>query len=86
VEWNLQGKTKVLGEKPVPVPLCPPQTPRGLTRDRNRASAVEDRRLTAWALARPCSTDSKRFEICDLLGYYTVSCGNCGKQLPHDAV
>jgi hypothetical protein len=24
VEWNWQGKTEVLGEKPVPVPLCPP--------------------------------------------------------------
>jgi hypothetical protein len=23
------GKTEVLGEEPVPVPLCPPQTPRG---------------------------------------------------------
>ena len=23
VEWNWQGKTEVLGEKPVPVPLCP---------------------------------------------------------------
>ena len=34
VEWNWQGKTEVLGEKPVPVPLCPPQIPHGLTRDR----------------------------------------------------
>jgi hypothetical protein len=25
VEWNWQGKTEVLGEKPVPVPLSPPQ-------------------------------------------------------------
>jgi hypothetical protein len=32
VEWNWQGKTKVLGEKPVAVPLCPPQIPRGPTR------------------------------------------------------
>jgi hypothetical protein len=31
VEWNWQGKTEVLGEKPVPVPLCPPQIPHGLT-------------------------------------------------------
>jgi hypothetical protein len=30
VEWNWQGKTEVLGEKPVPVPLCPPQIPHGL--------------------------------------------------------
>jgi hypothetical protein len=27
VEWNWQGKTEVLGEKPVPVSLCPPQYP-----------------------------------------------------------
>jgi hypothetical protein len=42
VEWNWRGK-------PVPVPLCPPQIPHGLTRDRTRASAVEGRRLAAWA-------------------------------------
>ena len=26
-EWNWQGKTEILGEKPVTVPLCPPQIP-----------------------------------------------------------
>jgi hypothetical protein len=31
VEWNWQGKTEVLGEKPVPVPFCPPQIPHALT-------------------------------------------------------
>jgi hypothetical protein len=31
VEWKWQGKTEELGEKPVPVPLCPPQIPHGLT-------------------------------------------------------
>jgi hypothetical protein len=51
VEWNWQGKTAVLGEKRVPVPLYPPQIPHGLTRD--RTWAVKDRRLTAWAMARP---------------------------------
>jgi hypothetical protein len=49
VEWYWQGKTEELGEKPVPVPLCPPQIPHGL----NRASAVRGRRLTTWAMARP---------------------------------
>jgi hypothetical protein len=49
VEWNWQGKTDVLGEKPFPVPLRPPQIPHELT----RASAVRGRRLTAWAMARP---------------------------------
>jgi hypothetical protein len=38
-------------EKPVPVPLCPPQIPRGLTRARTRDSAVRGPRLTAWAIA-----------------------------------
>ena len=33
VKWNWQEKTKVLGEKPVPVPLCPPQIPHGATQD-----------------------------------------------------
>jgi hypothetical protein len=44
---KLTGENGQLGEKPVPVPICPPQTPHGLTRYRNRASAVEGRRLTA---------------------------------------
>jgi hypothetical protein len=50
VEWYWQEKTEELGEKPVPVPLCPPQTPHGLTRARTRVSAVRGRRLTTWAL------------------------------------
>jgi hypothetical protein len=48
------GRTcATLGEKSVSVPLCPPQIPHGLTRNRTRASAVRGRRLTAWAMARP---------------------------------
>jgi hypothetical protein len=39
VNWNWKGKTE-LREKPVPVPLCPPQIPHELTRARTRASAV----------------------------------------------
>jgi hypothetical protein len=50
---KLTGENRELGEKPVPVPLCPPQNPQGLTRDRTRASEVEGQRLTAWAMARP---------------------------------
>jgi hypothetical protein len=50
----LRGKTEELWEKPVPVPLCPPQIPHGLTLAQNRTSAVRSRRLTAWAMARPC--------------------------------
>jgi hypothetical protein len=38
----LTGKTEELGEKPVPVPLCPPQIQHGPTRARTRASAVRN--------------------------------------------
>jgi hypothetical protein len=60
VEWNWQGKTEVLGEKPVPVPLCLPQIPHGLTQDRNRASAVRNWLLTVWAMARPNDAFSRK--------------------------
>ena len=35
-QWNEidRGKRKYSGEKPVPMPLCQPQIPHGLTRDR----------------------------------------------------
>jgi hypothetical protein len=62
VEWNWQGKTEVLGKKPVPVPLCPPQIPHGLTRDWTRASAVRGRRLTAWAMARGVTYFTKIYD------------------------
>jgi hypothetical protein len=39
--------------KPAPVPLFPPQIPHDLTWDRIRAAAMGNRRLTAWAMARP---------------------------------
>jgi hypothetical protein len=47
--WNEieRGKPKYAREKPVPVPLCPPQIPHGLTRDRTWASAVGGLWLTA---------------------------------------
>jgi hypothetical protein len=54
VEWYIdRRKPEKLGEKPVPVPLRPPQIPHGLTRARTWASAVRVRRLTTWAMARP---------------------------------
>jgi hypothetical protein len=39
--------------KPVPVQLCPPQTPHVLIWDGTRATSVGGRRITAWAMARP---------------------------------
>jgi hypothetical protein len=61
-----QGKTEKLGEKPVPVPICPPQIPHGLTRARTRASAVRGRRLMTWAMARPitCTYSLVQFSSC----------------------
>jgi hypothetical protein len=35
--WDeIDGKIEVFGGKPVPMPLCSPQIPHGLTRDRTR--------------------------------------------------
>jgi hypothetical protein len=52
--WNdIDGKTEELGEKPIPVPLCPPQIPHGLTQALTRASMVRGWWLTTWAMARP---------------------------------
>jgi hypothetical protein len=55
--WRLGGCywqiiAEKLGEKSVPVPLCPQQIPRGLTRVRTLASALRSRRLCAWAMTR----------------------------------
>jgi hypothetical protein len=53
--WNdiLTGENRrTRKKKPVPVPLCPPQIPHGLTRARTGDSAVGGRRLTTWAMAR----------------------------------
>jgi hypothetical protein len=41
-------------EKPVPVPLLPPQIPHELTRAWSHASAVRGQRLTTWATAPVC--------------------------------
>jgi hypothetical protein len=51
VEWCWQGKAEELGQKHVPLPLCPPQVPNRMTRARIRSSAVGFQRLshgTAW--------------------------------------
>jgi hypothetical protein len=53
VDWYWQGKAEEFGEKTVSVPLCPPQNPHGLTRERIRTSAVRGQRLAAWAMEWP---------------------------------
>jgi hypothetical protein len=47
-----EKKVHVLGAKPAPVPLCPPQIPHA-ARTRTRAAALGNQRLTAWATTRP---------------------------------
>jgi hypothetical protein len=47
MELYQQDKCTVLGEKPVPVPLCPPQIPNGLAWNSQDASKVTSHRLTA---------------------------------------
>jgi hypothetical protein len=71
-----QGKTKELGEKPVPVPLCPPKIPHGSTRARTRASAVRGQRLTAWGMARPRRqklTKQNLYKVISILKVNSVS-------------
>lgn len=59
VEWIWQGKTEILWEKPVALPLCPPKTAHGLTWYWPTDCASTDRRLTAWTIAwRPYTTFS----------------------------
>jgi hypothetical protein len=55
VEWYSYVKAKELKGKPVQVPLCPVQSPYGLT----RASAVTGQQLTAWAMVQPSRSISK---------------------------
>ena len=53
--WNdRQRKTKVLEEKPVPVPLCPPQIPHGQARDRTMASVARSQRQITSVNGKVC--------------------------------
>jgi hypothetical protein len=54
--WNyiLTEENRRTRRKAYPSPLCPWQIPHGLTRARTRASAVRGRRLSTWAMTRPC--------------------------------
>jgi hypothetical protein len=53
VEWHWQGKTKELRAKHIPVPLCPPQIPHGLTQVQTWTSTVRGQWLTTWAMVWP---------------------------------
>jgi hypothetical protein len=49
---------EVLGEKPTPALLRPPQIPHDQNWDRTRAAAVGSQRPTLWPMARPFPTVS----------------------------
>jgi hypothetical protein len=49
---TLTGETEVLGDKPVLVPLCPPQIPKGMVWNRTRAFAGTGRQLTLFIVKR----------------------------------
>jgi hypothetical protein len=70
VEWYWQGKTEELGEKPVPVPLCPPQISHGLTRARTRASANH---LSHGICFHCCTNEGiQQWRIIKLSRYYGI--------------
>jgi hypothetical protein len=73
-QWNETDRGK-----PVPVPLCPPQIPHGLTRDRNRASVVGGRRLTAWTMARPTAI----LRLCTTINGLSKMLGQTSSVRPH---
>jgi hypothetical protein len=52
--WNdNDGKTEVLREKSVPVPLCPTKIAHGLSQVWTQTSVVGGQQLSAWAMALP---------------------------------
>jgi hypothetical protein len=64
VELNWQGKTEVLGENTVPVPICPPQIPHGLNPglrgERPATNRLSHGTALRWFLTRYRFIDSKR--------------------------
>jgi hypothetical protein len=76
VEWCWQGNG-VLGEKPVLVPLCPPQIACGLLWDWTGAFGVSGQLLATWAKATAC----RLFLMCQILEgglLWTVLCASGG--------
>jgi len=74
VEWYWQGKTEELGEKPVPVPLCPPQIPHGLTGSLTRVSKMRGLRPTAVPWLPPAVKEWK-VKIYNTIILPAVLCG-----------
>jgi hypothetical protein len=78
-EQQWQWKTEALEANPFHMPLRPPKIPNRLNRKRNWALAVTDRRITAWAEARPinCSALTTWPARCSLF-WYQVSLQRAG--------
>ena len=74
--WNDtdRGMRDVLEEKPVPVPLCLPQTPHGQAWDWNHTPVVTGWCLNTPALVQPSSKQLTK-QYCNIFGYLTgTSC------------
>lgn len=74
--WNAWQGNRRTGRKPASVPLCPPKIPPDLTQARTRDAAVESRRRTVWAMARPMpiiTTSVTNHENHAILGYVKFS-------------
>jgi len=83
----LTRETEVLGEKPVTVPLCPPQISHTLTWDRTRSPACERPATRRISHGRACtyrnssaerknlvSTSQKTQSLCLILLWHRYSC------------
>jgi hypothetical protein len=89
-EMILTGETEELGEKPVPVPLCPLKIQYELTRARIRASVARGRRLTAWATARPNFSVTIKIKfllnVSSIFGHETCRWRYCPPQYFHERI
>jgi hypothetical protein len=69
-EMILTGENRRTGRKPCPSATLSTTNPTGLTRARTLAAAVRDRRITAWAMARPKLTVTHTIK--KLLAFYGI--------------
>jgi hypothetical protein len=77
VEWELTRDNRSTRRKSAPVPLYLPQIQHDLTWGRTRAAAVGNRRLIAWAMARPFCRGYVCPSVCDLVlvpGHIQIFC------------
>jgi hypothetical protein len=63
LEMIVAGEKQVLGENAISLLLSAPKSSHRLVWDRTGASALRDRRLSAWAMARPSETEDRRSGI-----------------------